>query len=122
MLQNHMDAVIGAIASLAGVVIGFFLQLFSNHLSNQKKIKDEFAATKNAIDATTIFNNLFPVLHDLKHFFVRNPKFLKRGSNMAFFNKWLMEPLVEESFTGIGYWTQDKVNEMLNDLAKTETA
>lgn len=117
---KHLDMIIGGIISLFGVALGFFLQIFSNYLSERKRVREEFAKVKNTIYATTIANNLFPVLLELKQFFVRNPKFLKKRENKDFFNKWLMESLVERAFTGIGYWNKEKIEEMFKDLDKTK--
>lgn len=120
-MDKYLDIVIGGIISLVSVVCGFFLQLFSNHLSERKRVKEELAEITNSIYSVTIANNLFPELLKLKRFFVRNPKFLKKQENNDFFHKWLMKPLVEEAFTGIGYWNREKIEEMFKDLDKTKS-
>lgn len=119
-MEKYIDTIIAGIIGLIGVVLGFFLQLFSNNLSERKRIKEEFAKIKNSIYSTTIANNLFPVLLRLKQFFVRNPKFLETQENNAFFQKWLMKPLVEGASNGFGYWDKDKIENMFKDLDKTK--
>jgi CDP-glycerol glycerophosphotransferase (TagB/SpsB family) len=118
-MDNYLDIFIGGIIGLVGVVLGFFLQLFSNYLSERKLVKEEFSEIKNAIYSTTKANNLFPEFLKLKRFFVRNPNLLKRQKNNHFFQKWLLESLVEESFTGVGYWDKRKIEEMFKDLDET---
>jgi len=119
-MDKYWDTIIGVIISLISVILGFFLQRFSDWLSERKRVRGEFFEIKNSIYATTIMNNLFPQLLLLKQFFVRHPQLLKKQGNNDFYQKWLTEPLVEESFRGIGYWNREKVEEMFRDLDKTK--
>jgi hypothetical protein len=118
-MDKHWDAIISGLFGLVGVFVGFFLERISNWLSERKKFKEEFAEIKNSIYATTITNNLISQLLLLKQFYIRHCDLLKKTGNNNFYQKWLTEPLVEEAFQGIGYWTSDKVKEMNNDLDKT---
>ncbi len=118
-MDKCSETIITATFGLIGVVLGFFLQLFSNRLSERKQVKEEFSEIKNSIYSTTVNNKLFPELLRLKRFFIRYPKFLKSHENNDFYQKWLTEPLVEDVFTGIGYWDKVKIEEMFRDLDKT---
>jgi len=117
---KELDSIIVGIFALIGVVLGFLLQLLFSHLSEKKRIKQEFQDIKNSIYYTTIENNLCPELLKLKRFFTRYDKFLKKQENNYFFQKWLMDPCVEEAFTGVGFWNKGKIKEMLRDLEKTK--
>jgi hypothetical protein len=118
-MDKYLETIIGGAIGLAGVVLGFLLRLLSISISERKRVKQEFAEIKNVIYSTRITNNLFPALLNLKQFFVRNSQYLRREENNSFFQKWLMGPLVEEAFTGIGYWSKEKIEEMFHDLDKT---
>lgn len=115
-----MDTIINGVINITGVVIGFFLQQFANYLSDKKRIKQELSGIKNSLYSVTIANNLFPELLKLKQFFVRNQKYLRKPENNHFFQRWLTEPLVEEAFTGVGYWNKERIEEMFRDLDKTK--
>lgn len=119
-MKKWLDIIVGGVISLGlvGIILKFCLQLFSNHLSEKKRIKGNFLEIKNSIHNTTIANNLFPELSKLKRFFVRYPKFLKKPANNYFFQKWLMHPLVEEEFRGSGFWDEKRIREMITDLDK----
>lgn len=126
MLENphfpgscYLNTFISGIIGLIGVIVGFFLQLLSNYLKEKKEIKKEFLAIKNSIYSTTLVNNLFPELLKLKQFFTCHHKFLKIQENNYFFQKWLSSSYVEMAFSGVGYWNDKKVQEMINDLDKT---
>lgn len=119
-MEKYLDVTIAGISGLVGVVFGFFLQIVSNWLSERKHIREEFYEIKNAIYSTTVENNLFSELLKLKRFFIRRPKFLKNKENNYFFHTWLMEPLVEEAFTGVGYWNKEKSEKMYKNLEETK--
>lgn len=119
-MEKYLDLIINGTFALLGVALGFFLQLFSTYLSERRRIKQEFSQIKASIYSTTIMNNLFPELLKLKRFFVSYNKLLKRKENKYFYQKWLTEPNVETAFTGVGYWNNQNVKEMLNDLDKTK--
>ncbi len=118
-MEKFIDTIIGGIIGLIGVILGFCLQVISNKLTERKRIKEEFSEIKNGIYSVTITNDLFPELLKFKRFFVRNGHFLKNKENKYFFHTWLMEPLVEQAFTGVGYWKRERVEAMLKDLDKT---
>lgn len=119
-LATIISGLMGLAGVLAGVILSFFLQLYSNYSSEKKCVKKEFSEIKISVYSTSTANNLFPELLKLKHFFVRNPKLLKKQGNNHFYQKWLTEPLVEEAFTGVGYWQKGKIEEMFKDLDKTK--
>jgi len=48
-LEKHLDQVITGAFGLIGVIQGFCLQLLSNHLSQRKRIKEEFFEIRNSI-------------------------------------------------------------------------
>lgn len=118
-VNDFCQSLIVGIIGLVGVVLGFFLRLFSNYLSESKHIKEEFSEIKNSIYSVTTANQLFPELLKLKRFFLRYSKFLKRKENNHFNQKWLMISFVDEAFTGVGCWTDEKIKEMYGDLDKT---
>ncbi|GEM_PF-5255064 len=84
-MEKYLDVTISGIFGLVGVVLGFFLQIVSNWLSERKHIREEFYEIKNAIYSIAVANNLFSELLKLKHFFIRHPKFLKNKENNYFF-------------------------------------
>ena len=119
-MDKYLATMIGGMIGLIGVVLGFFLNLLSNCLSEKKRVKEEFSEIKNSVYSTTIANNLFPELLKLKRFLLRHSRFLKKRENNDFYQKWLTHPLVEEAFKGIGYWDKEKIDEMFRDLDKTK--
>lgn len=117
-MDKHADTIINGIFVLAGVVLGFLLQLVSNFISEKKGIKEEFSVIKNVIyTASTIY--LCSELSKLRLFFIKHDSFLSKPENSQFFQKWLTNPLVEDADKVAGYWTTDRTKEMYRDLEKT---
>jgi len=119
-MDNYLNSIIVGVFGLVGVVLGFCLQLLANHLNEKKYVRKEFAEIRKSIYSTTIANNLFLELKKMKQYFIRHPELLKKTENQTFYEKWLTIPFVDEGFTGSGFWSKEKLEEMKRDLDKTE--
>lgn len=122
-MKEHLDAIISVISGLAGVALGFFLQKFSDNLTEKKKLKEEFLYLKNTVLFTTVSNNLNPELLKLRDFFIRHTEFLEKRGNKYFFETWLQNVFVEVGYakgSGGGMWDKTRIQRMMEDLEKVK--
>ncbi len=123
-MVEHLDTIIGGMISLLGVIVGFSLHFLMTHLSERKRVKEEFSKIKSSIYSSATVDKLSTELWKMQYFFIHHQDSLKKKENSDFFQKWLMDslkiPLSEDASRRSGYWNPERIDELLDDLEKTK--
>jgi YVTN family beta-propeller protein len=84
---------------------------------SRRELLRQFEAIRSTILHTNIVNRLFPVLHRLREFFDTYSELLVTEENEAFYQKWLMHPMVETGEAAISSMgTAQSVEELRSEL------
>ena len=95
---------------IVGVILGFFLKLFSDYLYEKKRFKKDFLEIKHCIHYMGDTAGINIELRRLKSFFTGNFKLIEKQENNHFFQKWLV------NIEGHQWDKKEALEEMLKDL------
>lgn len=117
------DKVVSAVLDLAKVAFGAGLTwLLTSHTQKKAALRQRarrLSQLKIRIASQPIANYIANDLMQLREFFIEHHELLfERTENFEFWRKWLNDPSLSLMAGATGYWTKEKLQDMLTDLGR----
>lgn len=113
-----MDSILNFVLGLILGLVPFFTKIIYDKKVRKKHLRNDFLFHIDKLLDTRISNNYGSGLYELKHFFLKNPKLKSKDFNKRFYEKWLLDPFLENEFS-LSYtliWDSKRIFDLKDDL------